>query len=300
MSISKYPSTVTLPPTNKPYPSIIDFLVKRFPNIEKEIWINRILEGKIIDENGEKISFATNYIPGHRLRYYREILNEPKIPFKEKIIFENDEYIIVDKPHFLPVIPAGPYVNECLLNRLKAITGNDNLTPVNRIDRETAGLVMFSCKPKTRGLYNNLFSDKKVQKIYEAITESNSPTIISNLTLKNRIVQGEPWFRMKIEEGEVNAITRIDLVKSKNKFALFQLIPVTGKKHQLRIHLSSLGYKIVNDRYYPILLEKQETDFNKPLQLLAKKIEFIDPVTGDLKMFSSRHTLSEDWRLMPA
>lgn len=295
MSISKYPSTVTLPPAHKPYPSIIDFLVKRFPNIEKEIWSNRIAEGKIIDESGKKISFSTKYVPGDRLQYYREILNEPKIPFQERIIFENEEYIIADKPHFLPVIPAGPYVNECLLNRLRARTGNDNLTPVNRIDRETAGLVMFSCNQKTRGLYSHLFSEKKVHKIYEAITDYTSPHVISDRIIENRITKGEPWFRMKIETGATNAITQISLLKSKNNLALFELIPVTGKKHQLRLHLSSMGFRIINDRYYPDLLEKKETDYKKPLQLLAKKIEFVDPVTGELKFFSSTQTLSKNW-----
>lgn len=295
MSISKYPSIVTLLPSKQPYPLIIDFLTKRFPNIEKEIWEKRILDGKILDESGKKITFSTKYIPGQRLQYFREIPNEPLIPYKEKIIFENAHYIIVDKPHFLPVIPSGPYVNECLLNRLKNSTGNINLTPINRIDRETAGLVMFSSNVSTRGLYNSLFEKRKVTKTYEAITDYKISPGVSEFMIKNRIIKGEPWFRMRCEEGKVNAITKINLIKMNNKFAHFKLEPVTGKKHQLRLHLSSMGYKIINDRYYPQLQDKKDTDFSKQLQLLAKEITFIDPLNTKLKTFSSNLTLSNDW-----
>lgn len=295
MSISKHPSTVTLPPADKPYPSLLEFLVKRFPNIEKKIWETRISEGKITDQQGDKISFSTRYSPGEKLHYFRESPDEPHIPFKEEILFENEEYLIADKPHFLPVIPSGAYVNECLLSRLKERTGNDHLTPVNRIDRETAGLVVFSCNKKTRGLYSTLFLHKKVQKTYEAVTEFHSPPEKPEWVVKNRMIKGNPWFRMQIDNGEANAETIIRLLKMNNTFAHFQLTPVTGKKHQLRLHLSSQGYRIVNDRYYPVLLEKKEDNFKKPLQLLSKKIEFTDPVTGNFTTYTSRHILSEDW-----
>lgn len=295
MSISKYPSTVTLPPANKPYPLMIDFFVKRFPNIEKTIWEQRITGGKILDEDGNKISFSTTYVPGKKLHYFRESQNEPQIPFKENIIYENENYLIVDKPHFLPVIPSGPYVNECLLNRLKKSTGNNSLTPVNRIDRETAGLVMISCNTDTRGIYSTLFEKREVTKSYEAITEYTSFPDFPETIIKNRLTKGSPWFRMGVEEGEINAITKISPIKFNNKYLHFSLEPVTGKKHQLRIHLSGMGCKIINDRYYPQLLEKKDTDFNNPLQLLAKQLTFTDPVNGKQHSFTSRLSLLKDW-----
>lgn len=295
MSISSYPSTVAMPQREKPYPAIIDFLSQRFPNIDKSIWEKRIKSGKILDENGRKIDFLTPYSPGKKLHYFREVENEKRIPFKEKIIYEDSHILIVDKPHFLPVIPSGQYVNECLLNRLKKATKKPDLTPVNRIDRETAGLVLFSTNTETRGLYHELFKDRKITKVYEAITESHSPPDFSERIIENRLSKGSPWFRMQIEKGEVNSVTSIEVIKIKENLTHFRLSPVTGKKHQLRVHLSSIGYNILNDLFYPVLHDKKDDDYSKPLQLLAKKLIFNDPVTGEKRSFSSRLSLSYDW-----
>ena len=295
MAISKFPSTVSLPPIKKPYPTILEFLIQRFPKIRKEIWKERIQDGKITNFNGVSINFQTNYEPGLRLQYFREVKKEPVIPFKETILYEDDEFIIVDKPHFLPVTPSGPYVNECLLNRLKNITGNTDLTPVNRIDMDTAGLVIFSCNPKTRGLYHNLFMKKQIIKIYEAVTSYPSPPPQQTWTINNRIVEGSPWFRMSIGAGQPNSETEVTLIKHTDTKAFLKLYPVTGRKHQLRIHLSNIGFNIINDRLYPILHEKKPPDFKNPLQLLAKQLQFTDPVTGNIKIFSSRQKLSEFW-----
>jgi len=295
MAISKFPSTVALPLIKKPYPTILEFLVQRFPKIQKEIWEVRIRDGKIIDFNGASINFQTSYVPGLRLQYFREVEKEPVIPFNETLIYEDDEFVIVDKPHFLPVTPSGPYVNECLLNRLKNITGNTDLTPVNRIDMDTAGLVFFSCNPKTRGLYHDLFMKKKIIKIYEAVTSYTSLPQQLTWTINNRIVEGTPWFRMSIGEGQPNSETEVTLIKFTDTKAFLKLYPLTGRKHQLRIHLSNMGYNIINDRLYPDLHEKKPPDFNKPMQLLAKQLQFTDPVTGNIKIFSSRQKLSESW-----
>ncbi len=295
MAISKYPSTVVLPSIDKPYPLLLEFLAKRFPNIQKEIWINRLKDGKITDVAGNAISIDTNYEPGIKLHYFREVEKEPVVPFREKIIYQNDEIIIADKPHFLPVTPSGPYVNECLLNRLKTATGNTDLTPVNRIDMDTAGLVLLSCNPKTRGLYHDLFMKKQILKIYEAVTTFTSAPEKPAWTVSNRMVKGAPWFTMTIEEGVPNSQTEVALIKNTDTKALFRLTPVTGKKHQLRLHLSKMGYSIINDRLYPVVQEKKDPDFMVPLQLLAKQLKFADPVTGNFKFFTSRQKLSESW-----
>ncbi len=295
MAISKFPSTVVLPSIQKPYPTLLEFLEKRFPNISKRIWLERLQNDKIMDSEGVPVTQKTLYVTGMTLRYYREVEKETVVPFNETILFANDEYIIADKPHFLPVTPSGPYVNECLLNRLKSSTGNTELTPVNRIDMDTAGLVMISCNPETRGLYHDLFMKKQIKKVYYAVTACESAPLESAWTIKNRILKGAPWFRMEIGEGQSNSHTEITLIKHTMSKALFKLSPVTGRKHQLRLHLSSMGYGIINDRLYPVVHEKKPPDFQHPMQLLAKKLQFIDPVTGNEKIFTSRQNLSESW-----
>lgn len=291
MVISQYYSTVLMPKMEKPYPSILDFLTKRFPCIDREIWEFRIHSGKVLTEDGDRISLDMPYIPLKKLRYFREVEEEALIPFTEKIIFCNEELLVACKPHFLPVTPGGSYVNECLLNRLKKRTGNPDLSPINRIDRETAGLVLFSMNRTSRGRYQELFMNREVEKIYDAVTKYPHNQEQKSWTVENRIVKGNPWFRMKTTPGKSNAVSKISLTKLRGDRALFQLCPVTGKKHQLRLHLSGLGFPILNDRYYPELLPEKKGDFSAPLQLLARKIRFRDPVSARQVTYESERRL---------
>ena len=183
-------------------------------------------------------------------------------------------------------------MNECLLNRLRASTGIADLAPLHRIDRETAGIVMFSVNGKTRGLYHDLFAHGNITKTYHAIAEVAQPPQEDRWIIQNRIVRGEPRFRMKTAPGVVNAESRIHLLKVDGSRGHFRLNPVTGKTHQLRLHMSSLGFRIINDRLYPDLLAEQGDDFSQPLQLLARQIAFVDPVSGKSVEFCSEQTLT--------
>lgn len=291
MVISKYASRVSLPLIDKPYPSILEFLVKRFPNVEQAKWEKRFAEGKVMDESGATITVETPFIPQKRIFYFREVTAEPRIPLQEEIIFQNNELLVVCKPPFLPVIPSGPYINECLLSRLRRKTGNDNLVPIHRIDRETSGLVLFSLNKQTRGLYGGLFRDGRIKKTYEALSEVTQCPSEAHWIVENRLEDADIWFRSKVVPGVINAKSRIELTAFKDNRAHFLLYPSTGKKHQLRVHMSGLGFRILNDRYYPELLPKQEDDFDNPLQLIARRVQFTDPVSGRAMDFESKRKL---------
>ncbi len=291
MTIASSASTVTMPEAEKPYPSILAFLMARFPQVSGATWQQRLDQGKVLNDDGVLIGAQTAYAPRQRLHYFREIEQEPLIPFTETIPFQNDEILVACKPHFLPVIPGGPYINECLLNRLQQKTGNPELVPINRIDRETAGLVLFSVKKENRGLYHDLFMHGRVEKTYQAIGQYRQAQPQRQWLVENRIERGTPWFRMKTVAGASNARTEIKLLEVRGASARFQLTPVTGKKHQLRLHLSGLGFGIVNDRYYPDLLPEGDDDFGKPLQLVAQALRFHDPITGRKMEFRSERRL---------
>lgn len=280
-----------MPEMAKPYPTLISFLAERFARVSAQTWENRIAEGKVLTEEGQPVTLDTAYMPNKRLLYYREVKEEPEIPFQEQILFRSDHLLVACKPHFLPVAPGGPYVRESLLNRLQETTGNAILSPVNRIDRGTAGVVLFSANRKTRGIYQQMFMEGRVKKTYEAVAFYPKETGRAEWIVENRIEQGEPWFRMKCAAGAVNARSRIRLVEAVGRHARFLLFPITGKKHQLRIHLSGLGFPIVNDRCYPELMPEKQDDFSRPLMLLSRRIEFRDPVTGEDMAFESRRSL---------
>ncbi|RJX35422.1 MAG: pseudouridine synthase [Desulfurivibrio sp.] len=291
MTLSDYFSTVTLPQAAKPYPALLDFLQRRFPRVPRASWERRLAGGKVRDADGRPVTAGTSYVPGKIIRYLREVEREPVIPFAEKILFASAELLVACKPHFLPVTPAGLYVNECLLHRLKKQTGNADLVPLHRIDRETAGLVLFSCNRATRGLYHDLFLHGRVEKTYQAVALCPVQPQQSEWQVANRLAAGQPWFRMQTVQGPANSFSSIRLLERKEKRGRFLLQPATGKKHQLRLHMSSLGFGLVNDRFYPELLPEAADDFQRPLQLLAQTLRFRDPLTAKIMEFHSERRL---------
>lgn len=291
MGISQQASVVTMPKVEKPYPTLLAFLSGRFPAIARETWEQRLADGKVHDENGQLLTSGSEYIPFKRIFYFREVSVEPVIPFAEKILLLDNEILVACKPHFLPVTPGGRYVGECLLNRLRTSTGIEDLAPLHRIDRGTAGLVLFSVNKSSRGLYGRLFLNGLVEKTYCALAACQPLQEAASFAVENRIVRGEPGFRMHTAPGEINARSVINLVAVKGKLARFTLLPQTGKTHQLRLHMSGLGFGILNDSYYPELQAEKEDNFAAPLQLLAQKLRFRDPISGESREFESARKL---------
>lgn len=282
------PSCVGLPAG--PWPTITDFLLQRFPAITRGVWLQRMQDGLVVDEFGAAVTPERPYRGHMRVYYYRALDEEPRVPFEATVLFQDEHLVVADKPHFLPVTPSGHYLQETLLVRLKNSLGLNNLIPIHRIDRETAGLVLFSIKPTERDAYQALFRQHEVTKHYEAIAPWREGLGFP-LTRKSRIVQGEPFFRQAEAPGESNSETHIRVLEVSGDKARYALSPVTGKKHQLRVHMNALGIPIVNDRMYPPVQPTPDDDYRHPLQLLAKSIAFEDPVTGQARQFDSERNL---------
>jgi tRNA pseudouridine32 synthase / 23S rRNA pseudouridine746 synthase len=294
VSIAPSPARILLPHLPNPPSTIIEFLCQHFPAIGEQVWIARIVSGKVHSEN-QRVTLTTPYRQGLTVSYYREVESEVEIPFKEEIIFENDHLLVADKPHFLPVTPAGQAVNECLLYRLQKRLGVAHLAPLHRLDRDTAGVVLFGKVPTERALYNRLFADRNVAREYLAVAvipQASTERVEREWWVENHLRPDHPWFRMRIATGRKNASTRIALRSVHGSLGLFELHPQTGKKHQLRVHLMSLGFPILNDCFYPDLQSRRADDYSQPLQLLAKRISFKDPVTGKDLIFQSKQRLA--------
>lgn len=291
MSRAPQPSFVTLPGHSPESPAtLFDYLLRRFPKVEPSVWRGRIERGLVRLEE-VPITLDTPFIPRARISYYREVESEPELPSEEAILFEDDHVVVADKPPFQPVTPSGPWVNSCLLYRLRQRTRRKNLAPAHRLDLETAGLVLFSRRPEHRAAYTGLFAKGEVRKVYKSLAHVDEPPGRRRWQVESRIEQGEPWFRMREVPGLLNARSVIELLDWKDGVGLFELKPETGKTHQLRLHLASLGFPIVNDRLYPELQPKSARDLEEPLRLLASELHFRDPVTGEERSFESRQRL---------
>ncbi|WP_111892208.1 RluA family pseudouridine synthase [Acinetobacter sp. MB5] len=270
--------------------TIYGFLCAHFPHIQAIEWQQRFDDGLVFDLSGEKLTRYSPYQNNQHIYYYRFLAHEITVPFEHEIIFENDDLLVVDKPHFLTMTPTGQYVQQTLLVRLKQQTGNAELTPIHRLDRETAGIVLFSKRPETRGLYQQLFATRQIEKIYHAIAPYSSELSFPTTT-KYRMKKGEPFYTMQIVDGQSNSETRIELLEHNHIWAKYCLYPKTGKQHQLRVHLNALGLPICHDPFYPTVAHKADDDFSQPLQLLAKSLSFHDPITQKRLEFSSKKEL---------
>lgn len=294
MAISNYPSKLSLPQTNPGVATVLEYLAIKFPYIDAQVWRQRIVDGKVHCDDGSLIMEQSHFQPQLRIYYYREVENEPRIPFKETILFQDQHILVAYKPHFLPVTAGGVYVNECLQHRLRSNTGIDNLQALHRLDRATAGLVLFSVNPATRHHYHHLFETRQIHKTYQAIANICADEKLAGQVwqVRNRIVRSEQRFRMRVTEGKANSHSVIRCLQQSNQQALFELNPVTGKTHQLRLHMQTLGWPILHDNYYPQLQSLCADDYSSPLQLLAKELQFIDPVSQQERSFCCEHNLS--------
>lgn len=281
-------SRLQLPPG--PWATLLDGLCARFPAIDRETWIDRFTRGRVQDADGVALPVDAPYRVGAEIRYFREVADEPRIAAEAAVLYRDAHLVVVDKPHYLPVMPAGAYVNETLLARLMRQLDNPQLVPLHRIDRETAGLVMFSANPATRGAYSALFQQRAIKKVYEAVAPA-LPALPMPYRHRSRIETGEPFFRMREVPGEPNSESQIEVLERGDMFWRYRLQPVTGRKHQLRLHMAALGAPIRNDRCYPHLQAQGVEDPAQPLQLLAHTLSFVDPIDGQPRDFHSQLVL---------
>lgn len=271
--------------------SVLDCLCAQFPAISRETWLDRFARGRVLDDRGAPLAVDAPFRVHANVHYFREVPDEIEIPFTETILHVDDHLVVADKPHFLPVMPSGRFVEQTLLRRLMRRLDNPELVPLHRIDRGTAGLVLFSANPGTRARYQALFRERRIDKRYLAVAP-HTDTIPS--VYRSRLARGEPFHRMREVAGEPNAETLIERCCASGDLAGYALRPITGRKHQLRVHMSALGAPILGDPLYPDLRPAADDDFTCPLQLLAESLAFIDPLSGVTRVFRSE-TCLKDW-----
>ena len=282
------PSCVVLPSQGQG--SMLDFLAQRLPGVQRSEWLQRMQAGDVVDERGVAVLPHRPFEGGIRLYYYRHLQAEPALPFAETVLYQDEHLLVADKPHFMPVTPSGRYLQQTLLVRLKRRLGLPELSPLHRIDRDTAGLVLFSVQQRTRGVYQALFRDRQTTKQYVAVAPWHGDLPFPRAH-RSRLEESPQFFRMHEVPGEPNSHTHMQVLQVAGAWALYRLSPITGKRHQLRVHMAALGLPLRNDPFYPVVNDPPEGDYSRPLQLLARSLEFVDPLTTEPRVFESRQRL---------
>ena len=313
-------------PDEGPWETAMDYMMHRWGHIDPQGIEDRFDAGEIVGEAGIALDRSTPMQDHTFIWYYRTLPPETRIPVELNILHQDDHLLVVDKPHFLPTTPGGTYIQESALVRLRNQLGLPDLIPMHRLDRMTAGILLLSTNPESRGKYQVLFEKRQVQKEYECVSAAEPapghPAVDFPVVVRNRMTKSRSYLLAEVIDGEPNAETRIERLRTfdasgapdaapsaapdgaapsgapgvdggPHRRALYRLEPHSGKTHQLRVHMASLGLGIVNDAFYPELLDKAPDNYAKPLQLLARGIRFVDPISGSPVEYRSRLELSE-------
>ncbi|WP_216903153.1 RluA family pseudouridine synthase [Nocardia alni] len=282
------PARLRLPEEGS-WATIRDHLVERLPRVAPARIDELLATGAIVDLDGP-IAPDAPYVPGGAVWFHRDLPIEVEVPFELEIVHRDEHLLVVDKPHFLSTIPRGQHILQTALVRLRRELDLPDLIPAHRLDRTTAGLVLFVITPAHRGAYQTLFGRRRVFKQYEAIAR-HDPGLRLPVTVRSRIIKERTIIRAFETDGEPNAETRVELAEHRDGLGRYRLIPHTGRTHQLRIHMNGLGIPILGDDFYPELTDRPVDDFTRPLQLLATTLEFTDPISHEPRRFETTRTL---------
>jgi tRNA pseudouridine32 synthase/23S rRNA pseudouridine746 synthase len=276
-------------PDTGTWTTLRDHLVERLPRVGAERIEQMLREERIVDRDGP-LGPDTPFLPGSFVWFHRDLPVEVEVPFDLPVLHRDDALLVVDKPHFLATIPRGRHVLQTALVRLRHELGLPALSPAHRLDRATAGVLMFVIRPELRGAYQTLFRDRRIRKTYAAVAPVD-PALKLPRTVVDRIVKERGVIAAHAVPGPPNAQTRVELLETRGGLGRYRLTPFTGRTHQLRLHMAGLGVPILHDDIYPVLRETPDGDFSRPLQLLASTLEFTDPLTGAQRHFASRRSL---------
>ncbi len=278
------------------YATAVEYLLARFPHDAARLQ-EKIAAGEVVTGRGEAVTARTPYEPRGFLYLYRDPpADEPEVPALAdvEVLHRDDDLLVVDKPHLVSTMPRGRWVTRSLLVHLRTTLGLPDLVPAHRLDRPTAGVLVLTVRPQVRGAYQEAFQERRVRKVYEAVAPLPDASRAFPTTVRSRIVKHRGVVRAVEEPGEPNAESRVDLVARDDErgLGLYRLEPRTGKTHQLRLHMASLGTPILHDPFWPELRADAPDDPDRPLQLLARSLELADPLTGEPRRFESRRVLS--------
>lgn len=241
--------------------------------------------------DGRPVAAPDPYTPHTFVWFHRELRDEVTVPGVVHVLHRDERLVVVDKPPFLSTIPRGQHVQQSVVVRMRAELDLPELSSLHRLDRVTSGVLLLATERRWRSPYQVMFEQRAVRKTYRALAPYRADLTFP-LTVRNHLIKERgQWQATVVPDAPPNAETLIELEQRLGDLAVYRLSPHTGKTHQLRLHLHDLGIPIVGDPLYPVVEDVSIDDFSRPLQLLASDLEFVDPVDGQPRHFTSSRKL---------
>ncbi|WP_238147690.1 MULTISPECIES: pseudouridine synthase [Micrococcaceae] len=260
--------------------------------------------GDVLDPEGKPLDVRAAFRPGSHVWVFRPLPDEPELPSDLPVLYEDEYILAVDKPHSLPVTPRGSFVRQTAVTKLRVETDNELLSPVHRLDRLTAGVLLFAKTREARGPLQALFELQRVSKTYELIApltpltpDAGPPDLpvypAEPRVMRSRIVKDASSLQAREVPGAPNALTGVVLLKEieETGWGLYGANPLSGKTHQIRVHMNSLGRPIYGDPLYPRVHEDELRQPIGNLRLLAREVLLKNPFTQEYLRIRSDRTL---------
>lgn len=266
-----------------------DFLLTKLGPARAEV-DPMLTAGAFVDPKGVPMTGAEPYQPHTFIWFHRRLRDEVEVPGELLVLHRDERLVVFDKPHFLSSIPRGKHVLQSAVVRARQALNLPELTAAHRLDRATAGVLLMTTEKRWRAPYQSLFSDRTVEKTYEAIAPLREDLAFP-LTVESHLIKRVGTMQAETLELPPNARTGIDLLESHGSWGRYEVRPVTGKTHQIRAHFTQLGIPLLNDPLYPVVRDIDIDDFSRPLALLSRSLGFTDPVDGEPRSFVSGREL---------
>jgi len=286
-------------PQDGPWETLRDHLVERLRGLGAADIDRKLAAGEFVDATGRPVPEDAPFVPRSVCWTHRDLPDEVEVPFEIDVLHRDERLVVIDKPHFLSTMPRGRHVVQSALARTRVLTGLDRLTPAHRLDRPTAGVLMFTTEQRWRGAYQRVFAEGRVHKEYLAVAPVRDGLGLPLVRRTHLVKEHGSHQAREVHGGEPNAETLVELEVESGGVGGYRLTPRTGRTHQLRSQLCGLGIPIIGDPLYPVEREVADDDFSEPLQLLAAVLELDDPIDGSRRRFETRRSLSR-WPVHPS
>ena len=267
-----------------PWETLGAFLTSRLP--ARANVADMLAAGEFVDKHCRPLDGTEPFSPHTFVWFHRPLAPEVPVPFPLTVLEVDEHVAVVDKPHFMATMPRGAHVQQTALVKARIMLDLPELAPAHRLDRLTAGVLLFTTRREYRGAYAGVFQAGRAHKEYEAIAAYDAGMEFP-LRVSNRIEKRRDSLQATVVDGAPNAETLIEVAEVRGTHARYRLTPSTGKTHQLRVHMAGLGLPIVGDSLYPEAREVEPSDFSDPLRLVARRLRFVDPISGVARNYMS-------------